>query len=219
MAEQLPDSAQQRVFVLEIGGSRPFDVALGLGTHELKDCGVMLQLDYRAMTASSLGHGPRAFLLPSQAEESGGPRELQKGQWDEVQDRARLRWAGREWLILRHALTGLPAAPARGICLNATGSGLPAAALLLVEDGKDRGNFYRIRTAALRPAPGVEVVAVRAKDGTERLSVRVGRDAPAITLDAEPVPRDSQVPLRNGQKLVVAESPQESRLTLRVFVA
>lgn len=212
-------AAQSRLFVLEMGMNRPLDYALSHGTHELKDCGVILHLDPAAadegalhVTASWMGYGPRAFLLP-------GARQLQKGQWTQAEDRARISWAGREWLFVAHVLRGDGAVPPKGICLNGAAAGFPAPALLMVETGKDRGNFYRFRTEPFAIAPGVAFLSVRAKDGTESMHLRVSKAAPVVALDGDAVAAGTDQVILSEQLLSIGDSADLAGLTARVIVA
>jgi len=212
-------AAQSRLFVLEMGMNRPLDYALSHGTHELKDCGVILHLDPAAadestlhVTASWLGYGPRAFLLP-------GARQLQKGQWTQAEDRARISWAGREWLFVAHVLRGDGTVLPKGICLNGGAAGFPAPALLVVETGKDRGNFYRFRTQPFTVAPGVMFLSVRAKDGTESMHLRVSKAAPAVLLDGDAVLPGTDQVIVSEQLLAIGDSADLAALTARVILA
>lgn len=216
MTATLP--TQSRVFVLELGMHRPLDYALGQGTHDLKECGVAIHLDGTEVSVAWLGHGPRAFLLP-------GARQLQKGQWQNAEDRCRVAWAGREWLFVAHELGGLGSAPPRGICLNSGGPGFAASGFLLVEQGPDRGNFHRFRTEPTALARGVLIQAQTErdkkgapKDGSETLHLRLLADTQvAVALDGQPVRPGQDVVLRSEQ-VVTLQGPDAGNLQLRVIV-
>jgi hypothetical protein len=220
-AEPHDDSKQvtARVFVLELGHARPLDYALAQGTHELKDLGVLLSLEGQEIGVSWLGHGPRAFLLP-------GARQLQKGQWQTAEDRARISWAGRDWLLLAHALPGDAAVPERGLCLNAHGLGFPMAALLVAEQGPERGHFWRFRTSPTDVARGVKIVAVQPRDrsgrtlpGAETLHLRVATDAPPVTLDGQSVTPGSDVLLPADATLTLQSHDDTPGLRAHVLLA
>jgi len=208
----IPTLRHTRLLVLELGMARPQDFALSQGTHELKECGVKLDLRGTDVAVAWLGHGPRAFLLP-------GARALSSDQWQSAEDRARVSWAGREWLFLAHELAGDAAPPPRGICLNGGAPGFPAGAVLLVESGIQRGNFYRFRTEPFELGRGVLFHVVRAKDGSESLHVRVAGDTRcAATLDGAPLSPGSDTPLMAEQVLAVTDSADATHETVRVVL-
>lgn len=207
-----PTPQHVRLLVLELGMARPQDYALSQGVHELKECGVRVSLQGNAVSVGWLGQGPRAFLLP-------GARALSTEQWHAAEDRARVSWAGREWLFLAHDLGGDAVPPPRGICLNGAGSGFPAAAVLLVQDGKHRGNFYRFRTEPFELGRGVHFQALRHKDGSDQLAVQVARDARCnITLDGSLLEAGSQTLLGAEQVLCVVDPADSSSETVRVVL-
>ena len=213
MSEPMVPVRHTRLFVLELGMARPQDYALSQGTHELKECGVRLELRGTDVAVGWLGQGPRAFLLP-------GARALSSEQWLAAENRARVSWAGREWLFLAHELAGDAAPPPRGICLNGAAAGFPAGALLLVEEGKQRGNFYRFRTEPFELGRGVHFLVVRAKDGTEALHLRVARDARCTaSLDGAPLTPGSDTLLAAEQVLAVTDPADGSQETVRVLLA
>lgn len=207
-----PLPGQARLFVLEIGQTRPIDHALSQGTHEIKDLGVLIAVDEGEISVSWLGHGPRAFLLP-------GARQLAKGQWNIAEDRARISWAGRDWLLVAQDLPGSAPVPPMGVSLNANGLGFPALALLVAEQGKDRGNFWRFRTVPTDIGRGVRIVANRAKDGTESLHLRLTGDATPTTLDGQPLAPGSDTLLRGAQLVTVADTTDAPGLQARVLLA
>lgn len=205
-----------RVFVLELGHARPLDYALAQGTHELKDLGVLVSLDGHEFGVSWLGHGPRAFLLP-------GARQLQKGQWQTAEDRARISWAGRDWLLLAHALPGLEPVPERGLCRNAHGLGFPLPALLIAEAGPERGHFWRFRTSPTELAPGVSVLGVQPRDrsgkpGPQTLQLRTAPQAIGVTLDEQPVAAGREVPLGADSVLTLTQHDGTTALRARVLL-
>ncbi len=209
-------TAHSRLFVLEQGVSRPLDYALSEGSHELRDCGVRLRLDGSEVILSWLGTGPAAFVLP-------GARQLRIGQWLTVEEGARVSWAGRDWIFVAHALAGDDAAPPRGICLNANGTGFPANALMLVVGGKDRGNFYRCRSEAFEPSPGVTLRSVRSDDAADGDAPTLGVSARVpeglVLVDDEPVAPDTTLRLAADQTLTIAATTDNPAMTLQVVLA
>ena len=207
-----PTPQHSLLLVLELGMARPQDYALSQGTHELKECGVRVSLQGNAVSVGWLGQGPRAFLLP-------GSRALSTEQWLAAEDRARISWAGRDWLFLAHALSGDAAPPPRGICLNSAGSGFPATAVLLVQDGKHRGNFYRFRTEPFELGRGVHFQALRHKDGSDQLAVQVAGDARcSVSLDGTLLESGSQTLVSAEQVLCVTDPADASSETVRVVL-
>ncbi|MSP91942.1 MAG: hypothetical protein EXR79_09125 [Myxococcales bacterium] len=185
-----------RLFVLEVGARRPVDVALGPGRHELRDCGVEVALDDNGTRVAGLGHGPTAFLLP-------GARRLYAGAWVIAAAGTRVSWAGREWVLVTTKLAGSEPVPPRAVSLHLHAPGLAARAVLVIEQGKDRGGFLRVHTEPQLLAAGVAVGAVRAKDGAETLRLRVHPAGPAVHVGADPLEPGHDRTVANGDRVVV----------------
>jgi hypothetical protein len=200
-----------RLLVAELTQKRPSDLALGVGLHELRDAGVELALGDCDLRATSLGFGPTAFLLP-------GARRLARGAWATVEDSARISYAGREWVLVRHMLAGDSPAVSRGVCLNPHAPGFPARSALLCLDGTDRGNFWRLRTEPVSVAPGVTITALRAKDGSESLTLRVQAGAPETDLRDTTVAPGSEHALNSGDVIALRPDHDSAGMTLQLLV-
>ena len=192
-------SDHPRLFVLEVGARRPVDVALGPGRHELRDCGVEVALAADGTRVAGLGHGPTAFLLP-------GARRLFAGSWLRAEGRTSVSWAGREWVFVTATLTGTAPVPPRAVSLHLHAPGHAVRAILVIDDGTDRGGFLRCHTEPQLLTAGVAFGATRAKDGTEQLHLRVRAPALAVQVGADVVAPGSERIVGNGDRIVVGTS-------------
>lgn len=210
---QAEQPVQRRLFVLEQHVTRPLDYAVNEGRHELRDCGVELRFDGESVSLSWQGFGPAAFVLP-------GARQLRAGSWTPVEDGARVSWAGRDWVFVPHVLPDSDPAPVRGVSLNRHGTGFPVNAALLVVNGTDRGNFFRLRTEPYQLTTEVQVRGQQGEDGvTLQIVVHRVADAGQVRVDGQAVEPGSTVPLVDNQTLEIAASERGPALTVQAVVA
>ncbi len=204
---------QRRVFVLEQGVVRPLDYAVKEGAHVLRDCGVELNYDGVRVSLSWQGFGPAAFVLP-------GARQLRKGNWTAVEEGARVSWAGRDWVFVQHVMADDAPPPQRGVCLNAHGTGFPVNAALLAVDGKDHGNFYRVRTEPYQLTVEVQVRGRKEDDGVAlEVIVHPVADAGQVRLDNKALAAGSTCPMTGNQTLEIAASERGPALTVQTVLA
>lgn len=202
-----------RLFILEQNLAHPLDQAVSEGRHELRDCGVELNFDGDQVSLAWQGYGPSAFVLP-------GARQLRKGTWTRVEQGARVSWAGRDWIFVPHVLPGDGKAPIRGVSLNKGGTGFPTNAVLLVVEGKDRGNFYRFRTEPGEVAPEVTFHAHKTEGGHElRLTVRRGAGAERVRIDGQVIAPDTTVTLEADQTISIEAHDRGAAITVLVIEA
>lgn len=188
-------TGQRRLFVLEQGIAHPFDSALPPGRHDLSDAGVVIDFDGEVAKAAWHGFFPSVFLLPS-------PRQLQRGRFTRLSMDDRISWAGREWTTISHVLPGSDDAPIRGICLNRRGTGRPLNGVLLLIEGKDRGNFLRLRTEPTELAPGV---TIRGNTDDSTLELRISRDVgdKRVAIDDKAVGGGQTHEVRSEQRITI----------------
>ena len=202
-----------RLFVLEQNVARPLDYAVDQGHHELRDCGVNLKFVGDIVALSWQGFGPTAFVLP-------GARRLRAGTWTKVEDGARVTWAGRDWIFVPHALPGDASAPKRGVSLNSHSSGFPVNAALLVVDGTDRGNFYRVRTEPYQLSVEVQVRGRNEDDGVAlEIQVHAVADKGQVRLDGKALKPGASAALSRDQTLEIAASERGPALTVQAVLA
>ena len=204
---------QRRLFVLEQHVTRPLDYAVNEGRHELRDCGVELKFDGAAVALSWQGFGPAAFVLP-------GARQLRAGSWTQVEDGARVSWAGRDWVFVPYELPDAAPAPVRGVSLNRHGTGFPVNAALLVLSSTDRGNFYRVRT---EPYQLTAEVQMRGRNDNDSVVLEVVvhpvADAGQVRVDGQAIEPGSSVPMTRNQTLEIDASERGPALTVRTVIA
>ena len=203
----------RRVFMLEQNVTRPLDYAVDEGRHELRDCGIELNFDGETVTATWQGFGPTAFVLP-------GARQLRSGTWTPVEEGARVSWAGRDWIFIPHDLPGAEPAPKRGVSLNSHGTGFPVNAALLAIAGRDRGNFYRVRTEPYQLSAEVRIRG-HEEDGAVALEVMVHKvaDPDQVRLDGQAIEPGASAPMTRDQTLEIDASERGPALTVQAVLA